>query len=83
MVVRRALVSAYTQGTNPGTGAAEDHYLYSVIVKRAEWDQIDFCALDRVVPVASLDVFQLRRSMTKTGVFKPIEPFGLEDLEAG
>ncbi|MEY6433208.1 DUF4236 domain-containing protein [Thioalkalicoccus limnaeus] len=79
--VRRALVSAYTRGVNSATGAAEDHYLYSVIVERSEWTRIDFRALDRVDPVAALNAFNIRRSMTKTGIFKPIEPFGLEDLE--
>ena len=78
---RIRVVSAYTQGVNAGTGASEDHYLYSVIVERDEWNQIDFGALGRVDPVAALDGFQLRRSMTKTGIFKPIEPFCLEDLE--
>jgi hypothetical protein len=81
--VQRALVSSYTQGTNTATGAAEDHYLYSVIVERNEWSRVDFSALERVDPLAALDGFHLRRSMTKTGVFKPIEPFGLEQLERG
>lgn len=79
--VQRALISAYTQGVNPGTGVEEDHYLYSVIAGRDDWNRIDFSALERVDPVVALECFQLRRSMTKTGVFKPIEPFGLEDLE--
>lgn len=79
--LQRILVSAYTSGTDPATGTERDDYLYSVIVDRSQWGRIDFSALDRVDPIAALANFQIRRSMTTTGVFRPVEPFAPEDLE--
>lgn len=52
-----------------------DHYLYSVRVERTHWKEINFAALTEIDVVEALARFELRREMTKTGAFRPIEPF--------
>ncbi|WP_156500123.1 hypothetical protein [Ectothiorhodospira sp. BSL-9] len=69
------LVSAYTQRVDAATGHEEDTYVYSVYVTREQWEQIHFGALDQVEPALALERFELRRNMTKTGIFRGIEPF--------
>lgn len=78
--VERALVSGYTQAVDTSTGHDEDQYLYSVIVPREQWERINFDQLEQLDPVACLDAFQLRRNMTKTGIFRPVEPFVAANL---
>ncbi|MCG5526305.1 DUF4236 domain-containing protein [Ectothiorhodospira haloalkaliphila] len=73
--VERALVSAYTQRVDAATGHEEDAYLYSVCVTRDQWEQIHFGALEQVEPALALERFELRRNMTKTGIFRGIVPF--------
>ncbi|MFS8151264.1 DUF4236 domain-containing protein [Vreelandella titanicae] len=79
--VQVALVSAYAPTLDAGTGQPTESYLYSVVVTKPQWREINFKALVNIEPSASLERFQLRRKMTKTGVFKPIEPFDVEALE--
>ncbi|MGE4532244.1 DUF4236 domain-containing protein [Halomonas sp.] len=75
--VKEARVSGYRQVTDPATGAERDQYLYSVKVTRTQWQAIRFDRLDQVDPVAALEAFTLRRDMTKTGIFRDIEPLKL------
>ncbi|WP_240455498.1 DUF4236 domain-containing protein [Halomonas faecis] len=75
--VQEVRVSGYRQVTDPATGSERDQYLYSVKVTRQQWKAIDFDSLDRVDPVAAVEAFTLRRDMTKTGIFRAIEPFKL------
>lgn len=79
--VQVALVSAYMPALDAGTGQPSESYLYSVLVTKPQWREINFKALADIEPPATLERFELRRKMTKTGVFKPIEPLGLEVLE--
>lgn len=72
---RRVTLSGFSQRNDPATGQARDDYLYSVSVDRDDWERIDFELLPMVDVVESLAQFELRRQMTKTGIFKPIEPF--------
>jgi len=44
---------------------------------RAQWGKNHFDNLDEVDPVAAMEAFTLRRDMTKTGIFRDIEPFKL------
>ena len=67
--------SGYSQRINRATGVVADEYLVSVSVDRMSWNRIDFSALDRVDPVEALTRFDLRRRMTRTGIFTTIEPF--------
>lgn len=75
--VQEARVSGYRQVTDPATGGERDQYLYSVKVSREQWGRIHFDRLDQVDPVAAMEAFALRRDMTKTGIFRDIEPFKL------
>lgn len=78
--MQRAVMSGYRQQLDPATGRERDQYLYSAVVTRAEWEQIDFDRLQRVDPVATLAAFKLRRDMTPTGIFRDVAPFCLDDL---
>lgn len=73
--VNNIILSAFTQTTNSATGREEDKYLYSVKVNRQTWNTINFSGLDQVDPVQALSMFCLRRDMTKTGIFRGIEPW--------
>jgi hypothetical protein len=75
--VQEARVSGYRQITDPATGGERDQYLYSVKVSRRQWEKIHFDKLEQVDPVAAMETFALRRDMTKTGIFRDIEPFKL------
>lgn len=70
-------LSAYSQRPNKVTGQIQDEYLYSVCVDRTAWSRINFNHLSVVDLVEAFTQFALRRNMTKTGVFKPIEPYTL------
>jgi hypothetical protein len=76
------LLSGYTQSIDPATGRQKDLYLYSLMVDRSSWGGIDFAQLDRIDPVEAVARFEHRRAMSKTGIFKEIDPFTLMDLEA-
>lgn len=75
--VQEAKVSGYRQVTDDATGGARDQYLYSAKVSRSQWEKIHFDKLEQVDPVSALEAFTLRRDMTKTGIFRDIEPFKL------
>jgi hypothetical protein len=68
------IASAYSQRPDPTTGNLRDDYLLSTRVRRSEWQQINFDNLASLDVVACLERFELRRKMTKTGVFQPVEP---------
>lgn len=71
------LLSAYSQRPNRATAQVDDEYLYSVRVPRSSWSQIDFANLGALDLVACFDRFELRRNMTKTGMFTPVDPLSL------
>ena len=73
--MRQVVGSGYSQRLDSATGTIADEYLISVSADRRGWSRIDFSALDRVDPVEALTRFNLRRRMTRTGVFTAIEPF--------
>jgi len=73
--LREVTLSGYTQRQDKATGRTVDHYLLSVEVSRSDWVKVNFSNLRGVDPVEALARFQLRRKMTKTGFFKPVEPF--------
>lgn len=67
--------SGYSQRPDKATGRITDEYLFSVRVGRGAWSDIDFRRLADIDVVEALTRFDLRRQMTKTGIFKAIEPF--------
>ncbi|MDG3066067.1 DUF4236 domain-containing protein [Thauera mechernichensis] len=69
------ILSGFTQRADPSTGHETDQYLLSVRVRREEWVQINFDALESVDVVEALGRFENRRLMTRTGAFRAIEPF--------
>lgn len=73
--LQEALVSGYSQRLSRATGHLEDEYLFSVKIKRFDWEKINFQQLEHIDPVQALERFELRREMTTTGVFKPIDPW--------
>ncbi len=70
------ILSAYSQRPNKATGQVENQYLYSVKVERSAWSKINFANLGALDIVEALAQFELRREMSKTGVFKGILPIG-------
>jgi hypothetical protein len=73
--LQEAIISGYSQRLSKSTGHLEDEYLFSVKIKRDDWYKINFQNLDSIDPVQALELFELRRNMTTTGIFKPIDPF--------
>ena len=67
-------LSAYSQRSDPATGQINNDYLYSVRVQRTDWNLIQFDNLPALDVVEALTKFELRRDMSKTAIFKPIEP---------
>lgn len=76
------VLSGYSQRPDKATGEVQDQYLYSVRVRRHEWAGINFANLDDVDPAEALGRFDIRREITKTGLFKAIMPFGDSVLAA-
>lgn len=73
--VQTVVLSGFTQVPDTATGGQTDRYLYSVKVNREGWQRIQFDNLDVVDPVDALAAFGLRRDITKTGIFRAIEPW--------
>jgi hypothetical protein len=74
--VQSIVLSGYSQRPDKATGLVGDEYLFSIQIIRKDWEEIDFNQLSKVDVVESLTRFELRRQMSKTGIFKPIIPFG-------
>ncbi|MFI5446211.1 DUF4236 domain-containing protein [Polaromonas sp. UC242_47] len=72
--VQEVLLSGYSQRVSPATGQVQDDYLFSVNVSRSAWERIDFARLGDIDVAEALGQFNLVRSMTKSGLFKPIRP---------
>lgn len=67
--------SGFSQRPERESHAVVDEYLLSVRVARSDWETLNFSALEDVDPVAILAHFELKRDMTLTGIFRPIDPF--------
>lgn len=73
--VSRIVISGYSQRLNPGSGYTVDEYLFSVEVPRNQFEEINFNNLEDLDPIVALEQFNIERKMTKTGIFKAIQPF--------
>lgn len=80
--IKAAVISAYSQRENRKTGVVGDEYLFSVRISRERWATLNFASLAGLEPGEVLDHFELRRKVTKTGIFTPIEPFSVGDPSA-
>lgn len=68
-------LSGYSQRKSKTTGHEEDEYLFSLVVSRADWERINFNNLDSLDVIDAFTRFELKRDMTKTGLFKAIQPY--------
>lgn len=69
------VLSGYTQRPDKTTGEIRDQYVYSVRVNRRDWAGINFANLKDVDPVDALGRFDIKRDISKTGLFKEVVPF--------
>ena len=77
--VRTVVFSGYSQRVDRASGHVNDEYLYSVRIRREQWSELNFEALHQIDPSEVFTRFQLRRTMTSTGVFKPVTLLGVEE----
>ncbi|HXV12326.1 MAG TPA: DUF4236 domain-containing protein [Burkholderiales bacterium] len=68
------VLSAFSQRADKATGEVRDEYLYSVRVTREQWAKISFDNLQGLDVIAALERFELRRDMSKTGIFQAVQP---------
>jgi hypothetical protein len=73
--VQEVTLSGYSQRKSKITGQEEDEYLFSVVVPRGSWEAINFSSLQSIDVLEAFTLFELRRDMTKTGLFKAIQAF--------
>jgi len=81
-LVEHVVLSGYSQRRSATTGQIRDEYLLSVRVTREGWSVIDFEHLEAIDVVDALAQFEMRRTMSKTGIFKAIEPIDPPALRA-
>jgi hypothetical protein len=78
--IDHVLASGFSQRADRSTGQASNEYLFSVRVARSAWAALNFSRVADLDLPSCLGKFDIRRNMTSTGVFKPIEPFtSIED----
>ena len=68
------VLSGYSQRLDKGTGHISDDYLVSVNIDREGFSALNFNQPEQVDPVVGLERFPLKRNMTSTGIFKPVDP---------
>ena len=73
--LREIFISGYSQRPNKKTGYIGDEYLYSIRIQRDEWVKINYSALELINIVDCFTLFDLRRTINKSGLIEPIEPF--------
>jgi len=69
------VISGYSQRPDKSSGVITEQYLYSVRVPRDQWTRINFSNLGSLDVIEALARFDMRRDLSKTGVFKEIVPF--------
>jgi hypothetical protein len=74
----RVMSRPLTEAARRASGHVEDEYLLSVRVRREDWRKLNFAELEVLDPVESFEKFHLARKMTKSGIFRPIEPLSPE-----
>lgn len=79
--IERVVISINAPVPDSQRGGTRDAYLLSIIVGRKSWRMLNFGSLESLRPDKAVELFKLRRDMSKTGVFREILPYGVEDLE--
>jgi hypothetical protein len=69
------VISGFSQRLNPQTGRTRDDYLISARIERRIWATLNFQDLETLSLTECFQLFDLRRDMTKTGIFRPILPY--------
>lgn len=64
-----------TERIDPRTANTEEVTLYALRASRDVWSNVNLKRLKELDVVACFELFELRRKMSKTGIFKPVEPF--------
>lgn len=82
VTIDRIAISINAPVSDIQRGGTRDICLLSIIVDRESWRELNFGNLDALRPDSAVELFELRRNMTKTGVFREIVPYGVEDLES-
>lgn len=73
-LIETVIFSGFSQREAPAIGLTIDKYLLSVQTPRSDWLQIHFESLGELDPIAVLEPFEMTPNMTKTGIFRAIEP---------
>jgi len=73
--IQLIILSGYSQRLDNATGHEAEDYLLSFKVTREQFGQLNFKELDKIDPLDTITLFEHRRKMTATGIFKAIEPF--------
>lgn len=77
--VETVIASGFSQRPDKQTGKTNDEYLLSAKVQRLQWKEINFSNLSALSLPECFEQFEIIRKMTKTGVFKAIEPIGMDN----
>ncbi|WP_394151058.1 DUF4236 domain-containing protein [Vibrio maritimus] len=72
---RNVITSCYTQRPNKATGVTQDDYILSIKFDRHSFSTLNFDCPELIDPIEAITLFEHKRTMTKTGIFKPIEPY--------
>lgn len=72
--LERVVLSAFRASLNPSTGREEQQCLFSIRIDRPGWRAIDPERLGELDPIDVLAPFEQHKQMSKTGMFKPVEP---------
>ncbi|WP_067516684.1 DUF4236 domain-containing protein [Endozoicomonas ascidiicola] len=73
--VRQIVISGFSQRKDSRTGHTNEDYLYSGKMTRRVFSQINFAQLGELDPMKALGLGELRCTLSKTNLFKSIEPF--------
>jgi len=79
--IDRAAISMNAPVADTQRGGTRDSCLLSMMVRRDSWRQLNFGNLEFLQPDCAVELFELRRNMTKSGMFREIDPFKLVDLD--
>ena len=65
-------ISGFTQRISKQTGHLEDEYILSARINRNDFERLNFYSLEDVDPIEALSLFDLRREMSASYLFRTI-----------
>jgi hypothetical protein len=80
--IQSVSISGYRERTNSATGGLQYEYILSALITRNRWSDIELSKLRDIEPTESMQLFELRRRMTATSIFKAVDPFTAGELES-